>query len=382
MSQTPGKFGVEIEMNYGPNLFSKADVARVLTTAGINAIEEGYNHDARPYWKIVHDGSVNRGCEVVSPILEGEAGIEELKKVAATLAASGATVDKTTGLHVHLDARTWSVRDFKRVLKSWVTNERAIDMIVAPSRRGSANQYCKSVLARLGNDHGYYDANTLINNPDRVELVRKAFDHIDTARTIGDLKSLMSYDRYQKVNLEAHGRHGTIEFRQHQGSLNAEKIEMWVRLLSGLVETAKKTNIRRWFRDRSALCDAIWRLNTSTGGTKETRIWLTKRAKEFAKAEGRKIWKQGQHAVEPQAIPAPAQVTRATPEIAERLGATCHSCGALTVVARNPLSCVPQRFYCRAHTLNGDLPLTSAPALPTIAYSTNTYEDPQFASVR
>ncbi len=41
--------------------------------------------------------------------------------------------------------------------------------------------------------------------------------------------------RYFKVNLQSHRRQGTIEFRQHGGSLNGRKIESWVRFLDKFI---------------------------------------------------------------------------------------------------------------------------------------------------
>ncbi len=45
-------------------------------------------------------------------------------------------------------------------------------------------------------------------------------------------------DRYAGINLIALQRHGTIECRYHQGSLNAQKIIHWARLFEGIVNAA------------------------------------------------------------------------------------------------------------------------------------------------
>ena len=50
----------------------------------------------------------------------------------------------------------------------------------------------------------------------------------------------MNYDRYYKVNACAYDRHRTIEFRQHQGSTDYEKISHWVKFLAALVEYSYK----------------------------------------------------------------------------------------------------------------------------------------------
>ena len=47
--------------------------------------------------------------------------------------------------------------------------------------------------------------------------------------------SIKMNGRYFKVNLQSHHRQGTIEFRQHGGSLNGRKIESWVRFLDKFI---------------------------------------------------------------------------------------------------------------------------------------------------
>jgi hypothetical protein len=41
--------------------------------------------------------------------------------------------------------------------------------------------------------------------------------------------------RYRKLNVWAFDAHGTVEFRLHQGTLNAERAVAWVRLVVGFV---------------------------------------------------------------------------------------------------------------------------------------------------
>ena len=50
----------------------------------------------------------------------------------------------------------------------------------------------------------------------------------------------MRFDRYFKVNAVAYDRHRTIEFRQHQGTTDYEKISKWVMFLAKLVEYSFK----------------------------------------------------------------------------------------------------------------------------------------------
>ncbi|MBR1732821.1 MAG: amidoligase family protein, partial [Alloprevotella sp.] len=50
-----------------------------------------------------------------------------------------------------------------------------------------------------------------------------------------DVRDVMNNDRYHSVNPIAYSAHGTIEFRQHQGTTNFTKIKNWVSFLAKLV---------------------------------------------------------------------------------------------------------------------------------------------------
>jgi hypothetical protein len=65
------RFGVEIEFL---STITTDQALASLRAAGIRVEFEGYSHATTPHWKIVADGSC--GYELVSPVLEGEAGLE------------------------------------------------------------------------------------------------------------------------------------------------------------------------------------------------------------------------------------------------------------------------------------------------------------------
>ena len=94
------KFGVELEI-VG---ISKELAIRALAAVDIEAHDAGYTHMTTRDWKIVSDASVHRGFELVSPVLEGEEGLETLRTAAQALADAGATANRSCGLHVHIDA--------------------------------------------------------------------------------------------------------------------------------------------------------------------------------------------------------------------------------------------------------------------------------------
>ena len=96
---------------------------------------------------------------------------------------------------------------YVNVFKNYQKLERLIDSFMAPSRRGNCHWAASLLDKDFSNCRGNYD-------------IRRTVFH---------------GDRYYKVNAESFARHKTIEFRQHQGSTNYKKIEMWVKFCAKLV---------------------------------------------------------------------------------------------------------------------------------------------------
>jgi len=61
---------------------------------------------------------------------------------------------------------------------------------------------------------------------------------VDAATSLSDIRSLY-IERWRTLNLTSYGRYGTIEIRQHQGTLDAEKILSWMRFGQAIIDTAK-----------------------------------------------------------------------------------------------------------------------------------------------
>ena len=85
------KFGVEIEA-YN---CTRERLVHELRAAGIEVNSEAYNHHLRSRWKLVTDSSLNGNdtFELVSPILVGEDGLEELEKVCWVLDACNVKIN-------------------------------------------------------------------------------------------------------------------------------------------------------------------------------------------------------------------------------------------------------------------------------------------------
>ncbi len=202
-------FGVEIECNMPRERFEIA-----ASREGVPYNFESYNHrDNREYFKFTSDASIGRThgmvgdpIECVSPVLDGnKSGFDKLEVCCNCLNEAGAYVNRSTGLHVHIGASQLTSQQYVNVFKNYSRLQNVISSFLAPSRRNA--YYCQPI-----NDHNF-----------------------DNCYCVGDVQTEMSNDRYHAVNPMSFMRHGTIEFRQHQGSTNFKKIKMWVTFLSKLV---------------------------------------------------------------------------------------------------------------------------------------------------
>ena len=206
-------FGVEIEA-YN---FTRANLIDNSTRKGLSVRSEGYNHtDNQHYFKIVSDSSLtgNDSNEVVSPILQGNDGLNSLKRLCEALSEIDAKVNKSCGLHVHIGAANMTDAHYIRIIRNYQRLERIIDSFMPLSRRANNNGFCRSLQG--------FD-----------------FSRCTSKRDVYDLMN----SRYFKINGHAYFRHQTIEFRQHSGTTDYKKISNWIAFLAALVKYSEKNEI-------------------------------------------------------------------------------------------------------------------------------------------
>lgn len=218
--------GVEIEF-FGVDYRT---VVANLQRAGLEVEYKGYTHQVMGGWKLVTDVSVTstgtglgRGLELVSPPLKQSEMERQLKIALTTLARIGAKVDKTCGVHVHHAADDLTVQGFKNLYRFYNKYTSEIDSFMANSRRRDTQKamkangrpaYCKGISDEL-------------------------MGQVERARSISEMQSLLS-DRYFVLNFTSYIKYGTIEFRQHGGSVEFEKVWNWVLITQSMVSYAAK----------------------------------------------------------------------------------------------------------------------------------------------
>jgi hypothetical protein len=196
-------FGIELEVS---NL-SIYDAQRAINQAGLR-------------WQVKADGTRHVSAEAVSPVLDRDR-LNEAKKATRALLASGATVNKQTGLHVHVGADEYGVEAIARLVWNWNLAHNTLGALVAKSRLN--NHFCQPVA--------------LYNLDAWVEHVRN--NNISNAQG----------GRYYSLNLNSYSRHSTVEFRLHHGTLNGSKVKAWAEFVSAMAN---------YSRDNTLLVTSNW----------------------------------------------------------------------------------------------------------------------------
>lgn len=217
-------FGIEIEFTTA----SRETVARLMKQKGLLAEVEGYNHFTRRHWKLITDSSC--GYELVSPILKGRDGLNQLKLATEASAEAGAKVNRRCGLHIHHDINDLDAKQVANIYALCIKLEKTIDSFLPKSRRADNNEYCRSLFRH--------------SNQQRV------LDQLKTVNTMEDINDIFR-TRYLKLNFQSYVKYGTIEFRQHSGTIDFEKMYNWILLTQRIVERAKERNVTYSYKESS-----------------------------------------------------------------------------------------------------------------------------------
>lgn len=196
------RFGVEIECGYREGTYD--DVRRAMNEAGFPVAGSYYQDGSHRSYSVGRDGS---GVEVRTPILKGQDGFKELKRVFKFLNDFGCYTSERDGMHVHHDAPEL-VRDPRitlNLVKSWVQNRDAICEMVTPYRKRAMGPWRSDEILRL-------------------EAVARGED----TYTRNGYTYSIGFGR-NELNVAALQEHGSIEFRLHEGTLNIDDAIAWIK---------------------------------------------------------------------------------------------------------------------------------------------------------
>ena len=265
----PGQtFGLEIELTC-PNWQNRA-VFRKWANRIIKALtaEMGsdlvYQNPCRngagltTLWNVEWDASC--GLEVVSPVLQGIEGIQELTKVLAVLDRLTQTtpihVNYSTGLHLHLGFSGAKVDQVKALVLQMHLAEPCLAALVSRSRYN-----------RFLGVNRYGSSPNSFCQPIRKMLTKKDMRECTSKRAL-----LSAFgDRYCTLNLQPLQSIQTVEFRLHNGTTDMLKVVRWLSLCQQLFHHAiQQTDWQlalKHFKRRSVIEPA---------SAAEVSKWLTK----------------------------------------------------------------------------------------------------------
>jgi len=203
---------------------------------------------------VKYDGSLSSGKEFVSPILQGDEGLEAVDNLCDYGKANDWTVDSSCGYHVHVDCGDLMDNQLKSVALAYALTADLWGRFVTKKRQ--QNRYCEK----------------LPYSPEEIRNVN--------FRTILD----MTEDRYHWLNWHAYSRHRTVEVRLHSGTTNGTKVVNWVKIHTRFVDAIANmpdTEVWNTFAGKTAeeQFDALMRL----AGDDDLRRYYARRAEKHGR---------------------------------------------------------------------------------------------------
>ena len=159
-------------------------------------------------WGCVYECSTP-GPEFISPILQGDEGFNEIRKICFFASDNNWTVDRSCGFHVHIDARDLSSNQLLNIAYAYRTTYPLWKKFVSRYRHG----------------------NSMCGSPQYTTRDIRCIEHFE------DFSE--ARDRFEFVNYRAYICHGSIEIRLYQGSLAAREICNWVALHARFIDAVK-----------------------------------------------------------------------------------------------------------------------------------------------
>ena len=171
------------------------------------------------------DGSLHGsyGKEFQTPKLSGDKGEKLLQKLCETLTKNNFFVDKSCGLHIHLDGSDYQGKSslVKKLWLFYLMFEPVLYSYLPYSRR--INHYCMPLSQFYQETEIYY-----AQDYEQLEKIWYREQRID--RVENRKKEKYDQTRYAGVNFHSLFKDGHLEIRHHSGTIDHKKIKNWIEL--------------------------------------------------------------------------------------------------------------------------------------------------------
>jgi hypothetical protein len=191
----------------------------------------------------VGDGSLpGGGFEINTHPAAGDFWTVQVNEIMAGVHRAQGWVDDRAGCHIHVDCRDCGYEEMARVMLLACAVEPALFEMIPPLRR--ENNFCipcsEMYIPALNMEyHAAENAGTppLFRNV-LLSMLYSRSKELSKNQMESIKRSKSHAVRYRAINLHSYIHRGTLEFRMPPGTIYAENIIMWGRMLGELVEYA------------------------------------------------------------------------------------------------------------------------------------------------
>lgn len=225
------RFGIEIEMTGITREKAAMTVGEYFNSSAVHVggIYDTYTvrDNGDRLWKIVSDASIycesRRGhtqstqyaVEFVSPICRYE-DIETIQEIVRKLRGSGAKVNDSCGIHIHIDAAAHNEKTLRNIVNIMAAKE---DLLYkALNVNVEREHYCKKADLRFLDELNR-------RRPKSMDQFERIWYNGVSGRN-----SHYDHSRYHALNLHSVFNKGTIEFRLFNSTLHAGEIKSYIQL--------------------------------------------------------------------------------------------------------------------------------------------------------
>lgn len=284
-------FGMELEFTGITRMKAAQTIAQVINGNTDYTYEGGTYYtctvkaaDGRE-WKVMRDSSIDteggEECEFVTPkcIYEDMRTIQECVRA---LRKAGAKINKSCGLHIHVDGANHTAETLRNLLFTFRAKEDLIFRAVK-TQQSRLGRYCKPI------DDALVDKIKKVRTLNDNSLRETWYDtYTDCCRS---QSAHYHCSRYHALNLHSLWYRGTVEFRLFEATLHAGEVRTYITLclaLSAYAINAKRTTatvLDTCGNDKYAFRCLLLRLGLSGDEFKNCREHLLKNL------EGNAAWK-------------------------------------------------------------------------------------------
>lgn len=177
-------------------------------------------------WDVKRDGSC--GYEVVTPAFRIDSAGHNgpLRDVCRELKVERPKVDRSCGLHVHVDVSDFDWRTAQMLMRFWLRYE-PFFMELIPSNRRS-NHYCMPHRGSRWNSRIPAEIASALRTNSQQSFERFARNN---------------FTKYRSLNLAPFWMNHRVEFRLHSGTINYDKIRAWCMLVTSVVQRVVEPNM-------------------------------------------------------------------------------------------------------------------------------------------